>query len=167
MTALLDRLTITTESGEEYAQEIGEEYEQEYAQDPVPDEKPAPRPARKAARTVTAAGKARSTKALAREVAEDLAGLIEIVGVAIGFRCDECGDAVEQQAKPMADAVALILSRNPRLLEAFASAPIVEYTMGAAALGRAVKPIIQTVAHHHEHGDDSDAVDLAAFPVPR
>lgn len=164
---LLDSLRI--------APEIDDESDEELAQDPAPTEKP-PRPARKgrtARRPATRqTGSKPTTAKLAKQVAEDLASLIE-GGAAVWSLSDQCcAPVLEQQARPIADAFTAILSRNPRLLEKFANADMAVYTLQSAALFRALAPVGKAVYANHvgkpKTGENHDHnIDLGQYPAYR
>lgn len=169
--ALLDKLQIVPESGEQIGDETGEDYQQ----DPEPGDPPPRKTRRSRARAApqkraSTRGAAGTTK-LAKEVAEDLTTLIQAGAAVWGMQDQCCAPVLEQQAKPIAQAFTAILARNPRLLEKFASTDIVSYTLQSVALGKALLPVGQAVYHNHvskavegdEHVDG--AIHLDQFPA--
>jgi hypothetical protein len=176
--SLLKRLQIVENSEPETETENGLQLEQ----DPEPGEK-----ARAARRprtpSVTAAKPkptTRTTAQLSKQVAEDLASLIEGGAAVWGLTDECCAPTLEAQAKPIADALTGVLARNPRLLAAFASTDIVAYTLHTAALGRALAPVGKAIYRNHVSGavPDGEATghdatapvrlgDFPAYGVPR
>ncbi len=172
--SLLDKLQMRSESIPENDPEL--------TQDPEPGEKPARgrRSPTKAKATPAAPRKATpAVSRMAKEVAEDLASLLEGTAAVWGMSDQCCAPILEQQAKPIAEALTGILARNPRLLAKFADTDIVSYTLQAAALGRALLPVGKAVYANHVSkavDDDQEAhrdgsVHLGQFPafngVPR
>lgn len=171
---LLDNLKFQPDSNPE----IGQEIEPEFAQDPIPGE---PRPAKRAAKKAAAPAAGRrgaatgSTAKLAREVAEDLASLLQGTAAVWGLTDQCCAPVLEQQAKPIADALVGILARNPRLLAKFADTDIAVFTVQSIALGRALLPVGKAVyTNHvskavdddeHEGHHDDGAIHLNRFPA--
>ena len=158
--ALLDRL--------EMGQEIGEEIDP----DPVPDEKPRRRATRKP-RTPSPQVKrpvAKTVNTMAKEVGNDLATMLEMTAVVWGIRDQCCAPVLEAQAKPIGQALAQILARNPELLRKFAQAETGVFVMQCLALGQALLPVGQAVFHNHvlkqgETGPNADVTDLDTFPA--
>lgn len=170
--ALMDKLQIVTESGGE----SGEEFEQDYQQDPEPGTPAPKKPSRRRSSATRKAAPTRRTPTvtkLAKEVAEDLTTLIQGAAAVWGMQDECCAPILEQQAKPIAQAFTSILSRNPRLLEKFASTDIVSYTLQSVALGKALLPVGQAIYHNHvskavEEGHDESgngAIHLDQFPA--
>lgn len=169
---LLESLKIVPENDGEIPEEL--------EPDPAPSERPAPRSRKRpAGRTkgaapdkVTSPRTARkvTTASLAKQVADDFCTLIE-GGAAMWSMSDQCcAPVLEQQARPLADAFAAILARNPRLLEKFANADMAVYTMQTAALLRAATPVVMAVYRNHVTKSGEAAPDdagLDQFPVYR
>jgi hypothetical protein len=158
--ALLDKLEIATDIGEEIDP------------DPVPDQPapkrtrkarvPAPKPTRRAPQTVSA---------MAKEVGNDIATMLEMTSVVWGVRDQCCAPVLEKQAKPIGQALANILARNPDLLRKFAQAETGVFVMQCLALGQALLPVGQAVISNHVlksgevDGPNADVTDLESFPV--
>lgn len=143
--ALLDKLRIAPVN-----EDITSDQEADaLPQSPTPGEPPPSRgkPLR-AVRPAPAASKTATTK-LTKEVAADLATMIELVAVGWGLTDECCAPVLEAQAKPTADAVTAILARNPRLLAKFAQADMAIMVMQWVALGRALLPVGQAIYHNH------------------
>src|SRR5580765_345124 len=167
--ALLDKLESVRETREEIAEEIDA--------DPEPAQ-PAPkrrtRRARPAAPKVTRPA-SKSINTMAKEVGNDLATMLEMTAVVWGVRDQCCAPTLEAQAKPIGQALAQILARNPDLLRKFAQAETGVFVMQCIALGKALLPVGQAIFHNHvlRQGDTDPAAvtDLATFPafsgVPR
>lgn len=165
--SLLESLKIAPRNTTENGGEIVEQF----AQDPAPNERPPrgrPKKATAAARPTTAPTTAR----MAKEVAEDLATLLEGGAALWGLSDQCCAPVLEQQARPIAVALTGILARNPRLLAKFAQADIVSYTLQFAALGRALAPVGTAFYRNHvskAHEDEAGGevagggINLAQF----
>lgn len=141
-------------------QENSEENDEVIPQDPVPDETPATPSKRKMARPTPTTAKPANTR-LAKQVAADLATLLEGGAAVWGFRDQCCAPVLEQQAKPIAEALTAILARNPALLAKFANTDIAVMTVQVIALGRALAPVGQAIYVNHvaktnELGGDSN-----------
>ena len=167
---MLDGLTISKVNGPETDPDSGIEF----ARDPVPNERPPRKAGRKAAPVPAARKPVTSVARLSREVAEDLATLIEVGATAWGLTDDCCAPVLEMQAKPIADALTSILARNPRVLMALAESDVAVLTIQVIALGKALTPVGKAVYHNHiskavddDSGDDRrpGAVNLGAFPA--
>jgi hypothetical protein len=164
---LLDGLKIKVEKGEENDEEIQEEI----AQDPEPDERPAATKRRISTRAAAPARKQSSAR-LAKQVANDLAGLLEGGAVLWGLTDQCCAPVLEEQAQAIANALVPVLARHPRLLAAFADSDIAAYALSSVAIGRAVQPVAKAVWHNHiskAHKGDAEhvpgGVNLDAFPA--
>jgi hypothetical protein len=168
--SLVEKLKMRTEIGPEIDEEIGTVFEQ----DPAPGERPT-RGRKTGGRAAPATTrKPAGTAKLAREVAEDLATLLEGTAAVWGLQDQCCAPVLEQQAKPIADALVGILSRNPRLLAKFAATDLVSYTLQSVALGKALLPVGRAVYRNHvskavdddaQEGQDNGAIRLADFPT--
>lgn len=165
---LLDKLEFDSNSDPEIDSEIGFEF----AQDPQPNEAPPARskPA-KAAKPAPAKGSAAVAK-LSKQVAADLASMIEIGAVIWGTQDDCCAPVLEQQARPIADALVGILGRNPRLLMAFANSDMAVMSMQSIALINALAPVGKAIYKNHiskavdeEDAPHEHAVNLGKFPA--
>ncbi len=161
--ALLDKL------------EIVDEVEPEIDPDPQPDETPAQRRRKPASKTSnrrgTVAKTPRSVSAMSKQVGNDIASMLEMTAVVWGVRDQCCAPTLEAQAKPIGDALASILARNPDLLAKFANAETGLFVMQCLALGQAVLPVAKAVFTNHVLSRDEveaereDAVSLETFPV--
>lgn len=168
--ALLDKLQFDEKPDEETDEEIGYQFEA----DPPPGER-ATKPTRaKAAKPAPPKSSAALAK-LAKEVAADLATVIEVSAAIWGMSDDCCAPTLEAQARPIADALVGILSRNPRVLMALANSDMAVMGVQTIALGRALMPVGKAVYRNHiskavdggEEGshDHADAVQLGSFPA--
>lgn len=167
----LDSLKFESKTDKENELEI----DTGFAQDPEPGDftpvsAPEKKPTRRRSTSMRTAGS--SNTKLAKEVAEDLASLIEGGAVVWGMRDQCCAPVLEQQAKPIADALTAVLARNPRLLAKFADADFAVATVQIIALGRAVAPVAKAVYQNHvskatndEGPDDDGHVHLGNFPA--
>lgn len=166
---LLDNLKFTSDSDPEIDPESGPLF----VQDPEPGERPA---ARKSSGRKVAPAKRTTpgTAKLAKEVAEDLTTLLAGTAAVWGLTDQCCAPVLEEQAKPIADALTAILARNPRLLAKFADTDIAVYTVQTIALGRALLPVGKAVYQNHvsravddeeSHNHDNGSVHLGQFPA--
>lgn len=164
--ALLEKLRMVPQNGDL----IEEETQTELPQDPVPGEKPTTR--RRTTRSVPAAVPKPTTTKLAKQVAADLASLIEGSAVVWGLRDQCCAPVLADQAKDIADALTAILARNPALLAKFAQTDLAVLTVQILALTRAVAPVAKAVYTNHvskadtgtEAGDDG-GLNIDQFPT--
>lgn len=158
--ALLDKLEI--------AQEIDEEIDA----DPPPDQ-PAPKRRARKPRTPApkvAAPRQKTVATMAKEVGNDIATMLEMTSVVWGLRDQCCAPVLEQQAKPIGQALAAILARNPELLRKFANAETGVFVMQCLALGQALLPVGQAVVRNHvmktgDDGPNADVTSLDTFPA--
>lgn len=163
--ALLEKLRMVTQNDDI----IEEEIQTELPQDPVPGEKPTTR--RRTTRTATTTTpKVTSTK-LAKQVAADLASLIEGGAVIWGLKDQCCAPVLADQSRDIADALTAILARNPALLAKFAQTDLAVLTVQILALTRAVAPVAKAVYTNHVskpasgEGDDDAGLDIDQFPT--
>jgi hypothetical protein len=126
----------------------------EYTPDPVPDakpptrKKPGPKPG-STRKPAAPAARAKTTAAMAKEVAEDLTTMLEVTATMWAVRDQCCAPVLAEQAKPIAHAVAAILERNPRLLARVADAGNAALLMQTVALARALGPVASTIMANH------------------
>lgn len=170
---LLDKLQIRPENDAELLEEL----EPQFAQDPEPGT--ARNPVRKSNRNTArtpARPAAPSMAKLTKQVAEDLATIIEIGATMWGLTDDCCAPELEQQARPIADALVGILGRNPRMLMALAHSDMAVMSVQFIALGKAVAPVGKAVYRNHiskaRDDDDQDqehahggGISLGTFPA--
>lgn len=168
---LLDKLQMSPNN----EQELPEEIEPEFAQDPEPGS--ARNSVRKSVRNSPRLVNrpAPSVAKLTKQVAEDLATIIEIGATVWGLTDQCCAPILEEQARPTADAIASILSRNPRVLMALAGSDMAVMGVQFIALGKALAPVGKAVYRNHISNaatDDEDqehthagAIQLGTFPA--
>lgn len=163
--ALLDKLELAAETDPEVAEELDS--------DPAPDQRPKRRATRKP-RTVAAKpppARAKPVATMAKQVGNDIASMLQMTSVVWGIRDECCAPVLEQQAKPIGEALAAILARNPDLLAKFANAETGVFVMQCLALGQALLPLGQAVFRNHvaKTGDiagaDANVTDLDSFPA--
>lgn len=152
--------------------EIVAEIDDEIDPDPHPDEAA---PKRRTRRPRTPAPKvarpaAKSVNTMAKEVGNDIATMLEMTAVVWGVRDQCCAPVLEQQAKPIGQALANILARNPELLRKFAQAETGVFVMQCLTLGKALMPVGQAVFRNHvlKQGEDApnaDVTSLDTFPA--
>jgi hypothetical protein len=163
--ALLDKLELAADSSTDT--------EEVFDADPAPDERPKRRASRKP-RTVAAKpapARAKTTATMAKQVGADIASMLQMTSVVWGIRDQCCAPVLDAQAKPIGDALAAILARNPDLLAKFANAETGVLVMQCLALGQALLPLGQAVFRNHvaktgDLGDgNADVTDLEQFPA--
>jgi hypothetical protein len=171
--ALLEKLQFRSEIDTE----IAPENPPELPQDPAPGEARAAKRTGRADKPAAVGSSRRAAPAvtkMAKEVAADLATMIELGAAAWGMTDQCCAPVLEAQAKPIADAFAGILSRNPRLLAKLHGSDSAVLAMQALALGRALQPVGTAIYRNHvskavdddQEGSHNDgAVHLANFPA--
>lgn len=156
---LLESIEIESEIGDKIPDTIPEEF----LRDPEPGERPTRgrgRP-RKTAAAPAEPSKTQVTR-LTKSVAADLAGLFDLGGTMWELAGDTCcAPVLQEQAKPMGDAIAACLARNPRLLAKLVDLEFVSLTVLIGALGKAVKPVVEAIYHNHiaGGGDNDDGPD--------
>jgi hypothetical protein len=154
--SVADSLTIT----DDVDQDFPAEFESEFAPDPAPDEKPRSSrrdPVVKASRKAPV-----PTARLAKQVGDELAGVVEMVAAGWQMAGDECCSPVlEEQAKPLGAAIANILKRYPTLLAKCANSDFLSMGLSVAMLTAAVRPVVVAIYQNHvakeEPGDDAGA----------
>lgn len=169
---LLDKLQFDAKDDSETDAEIGYEFQP----DPEPGERARPKRGKPAAAKPAPRTPAAVTK-MAKQVAEDLATVIEVSAAIWGMSDDCCAPTLEQQARPIADALVGILSRNPRMLMALASSDLAVMGVQSIALGKALMPVGKAVYRNHiskavdadaeegTHSHGTDALRLGGFPA--
>lgn len=143
--ALLDSLKIGAKTDDEFEEEIG----QQFAQDPEPGQASGRGRKAPAARRVPAAPSKAATTKLAKDLAEDLAGLIELGAITWGMSDDCCAPVLESSAEPIANAITACLAKKPRLLAAFAQADLVSWTLLLSTLYKALQPVGKAIYRNH------------------
>lgn len=162
--ALMEKLRIVTQNEDVIADDV----EDALPQSPAPGETPAPakrRTSRTTAARQPSPGKPNTTK-LAKEVAADIATLIEGTAVVWGMTDQCCAPTLEAQAKPIADALVPILSRNPKLLAKLASGNMAVMVMQFIGLGRALAPVATSIYHNHVAKVDPMAEEMQDAGLP-
>lgn len=150
MATLIDFLS-PRESAPEIADEIGDENVPEIPAEPSVwadiDPDPAPAAPRKSGGlSLPEVAVARVTPALKNRIAGEIEAYIEMAAIPLVMRDPVCGGALHEQAKPMAKAIAQILSRYPELASKF---------MATGVFGDWIKlvmvtaPVLRVVYSHH------------------
>lgn len=156
--ALLDKL------------EIAAEIDEEIDADPAPDQAPKrrARKPRTPAPTIKRAP-AKTLNAMAKDVGNDIASMLEMTSVVWGVRDQCCAPVLAAQSKDIGHALAAILARNPELLRKFAQAETGVFVMQCLALGNALLPVGKAIVQNHvlKSGEDEvgDVADLNGYPV--
>jgi hypothetical protein len=165
MTSLLDRVNHTELEDEfkpDYGEEFQGEFEGEFESDPAPgDEQPAQEPrgmARRAAEKMKPSASP-VTAAMRRRISAEIQLYLELLGGVVSLRCEECGTAMQDQTKAVADRCASILGRYPDLANKLVSTGVLADWVG---LAMALKPVASTVLHHRQHTEQEPESDSAA-----
>jgi hypothetical protein len=172
MGTLLDRI-----KGIETTREMDPDFDPEFdgeIPDSVPPEwagltpDPAPVP-RKGTEPLVPKVYAKITPALKKRISSELEVYIELMAMPIVMRDPVCGGAIHEQAKPMADAIAQILSRHPEIASKFLATGMIGDWLKLLA---AVQPIASAVWAHHitstpEQAPGGDGFDLNNFDPNR
>lgn len=172
---VLGTLEFESKTEAESEAKNGTELEFRFDQDPEPGERPAPRGRPAGRRNATARDmSAAQVKRLQKAVAEDIAGLLDLGGTLWEVSGDTCcAPTLQRDAPAIGDAIAGCLARNPKLLAKFSQVDFVTATIQFAALGKALKPLAESIWHNHisgarEGGDDEQqtgGVNLGIFPA--
>ena len=160
--------------GSETDPEMDEESGQTLPQDPEPGQAPSRRRTRTPRRAPDPSGMTSAqVNKLAKTVGADLAGLLDLGGTVWEMAGDTCcAPVLQEQSKPIGDALAACLARNPRLLAKFSDVDFVAMTLQFGMLGKALQPVVKAVWHNHVTGDGTEGVnngrgngvDFDAFP---
>ena len=173
MGTLLDRLKGVETSREndpdlddDFSGEIPDNVPPEWA-GLTPDPAPVPHKPSRDALVPKTFGKI--TPALKRRISGELEVYIDLVAMPIVMRDPVCGGALAEQAKPIADAIAQILSRHPEIAHKFLATGMIGDWLKLFA---AVQPIAATVWAHHvtdkpDAEDGGDGFDLNNFDPNR
>lgn len=152
-TALLDKLSFSSESESELESEIpdyppdmgGVEPDEESPDEPELEPDPKPKRSKAGRSTVTTAAP-KVTAAMRREVRETLQVMLELPVMLWERRDPTCAAVAGEQLEPITDAVLAIIVRRPAWVAAFLDA-------GASAewirLTRALWPVLMTIWAHH------------------
>lgn len=167
---LLESLKFGSENDTELEEESG----QTLPQDPEPGQAPARRRGRPPRRPADPGGMTTAqVNKLSKSVGADLAGLLDLGGTVWEMAGDKCcAPVLQDQSKPIGDAMAACLARNPRLLARMSDVDFVTMTLQFGMLAKALQPVVKAVWHNHISGDGSEAVnngrgngiDFDAFP---
>jgi hypothetical protein len=144
LSALLARF-ISPENTDEIPDEIPDPV-LDRDQDPElpPDPAPAPVGSSFSLPVVVSSGKV--TPALKKRISAELEAYIEMAALPLVMSDPHCGTAIHEQAKPMADAIAQILSRYPEIAHKFMAAGVFGDWL---KLLMAVRPVVMAVYSHH------------------
>lgn len=172
MGALLDRIK-GIETGPQMDPDMDTEFDGEIP-DGVPPEwagltpDPAPVP-RKGSEPLMPKVYAKITPALKKRISGELEVYIELMAMPIVMRDPVCGGAIHEQARPMADAIAQILSRHPEIASKFLATGMIGDWLKLLA---AVQPVAAAIWSHHitstpEQEPGGDGFDLNNFDPNR
>jgi hypothetical protein len=167
MASLLERLR-GQESDPEMPPEIPDNVPPEWERDLEQDPPPGAKAARVKLRPAGTSGAV--TPALKKRIKAELEAYVEFVALPIMLRDETCGGVLHEQAAPIADAIANILSRYPDLAHKFLATGMLGDWI---KLGVVLQPVLKTMWGHHftrsaeEQEETGGERDLAAFPVYR
>ncbi len=124
-----------------------------------PDPSPAPRGSSFSLLAPATTGKV--TPALKKRIAAEIEMYIEMAAVPVIMRDPTCGTALHQQAKPIADAMAQILSRYPEVAHKFIQTGVFGDWF---KLFMAVAPAVKIAWAHHSNPTSEIEDDAPEFP---
>jgi hypothetical protein len=160
MPTLAEKLSLNpTKNTDEIPSEIADEI----PEDPAPGQSRR-RPLGKSAGRGKAAPRKPATLPTKAAVRDELEGYLQMLALGWSMRCDECGGALSDQSKDIADRLAAIIARNPRLLALFAGSNVIgEYIL----FGQACVPVVKKALQHRNHAapesTDGHDTNLAHF----
>lgn len=136
-----------------------------FEQDPPPGSA-APRPRGPVFKATTSGA---ITPALKKRIAAELEAYGQFLAMPILIRDPVCGEVVQRQVKPAADAIADIMAEYPEIAHKFMATGILGKWMKLFAV---LWPVVQVVYAHHiapKSDDDEGAggVDLDEYPAYR
>lgn len=124
-----------------------------------PDPPPAPRGTSFSLLSSTAAGKV--TPALKKRIAAELEAYVEMAAIPLIMRDPTCGTALHDQAKPIAEAIAQIMSRHPEVAHKFMQTGVFGDWF---KLIMAVGPVVKVAWSHHSPQTPEIEDDAPDFP---
>lgn len=170
MAGLLDKLRTPTPD-DELAPEFSSEFPDEFVRDPVPG-----KPGRKPAMATPPAAAGKATRAprkpavasVRKQVADELHAYISLAAMTWSLRDQHCGGVLDDNARKMADALAELIARNPKLVEWIHTSGLVGDWMKLIIV---FTPLVSAIRDHHITKTvgvtDDDSPDLAQFPAYR
>jgi hypothetical protein len=144
MASLLSKI-LSPESDDELTPEVPEQFPSEWEQELVPDAPPGKSKAPKIKLTPTRTS-GNVTPALKKRIAAEVEAYVEFAALPLVLRDPECGGALHEQAKPIGDAIAQILSRYPDLAHKFLQTGVLGDWLKLAAV---LQPFLKAVYDHH------------------
>lgn len=122
---------------------------------------PAPAPRRTGGLSLPEVAVTKVTPALKNRISAELEAYIEMAALPLVMRDPVCGAALHEQAKPMAKAIAQILSRYPEVASKFMASGVLGDWL---KLAMATAPVLKAIYGHHVAAapleTNSDASDL-------
>ena len=130
--------------------------------DPAPDAtvKQGKRPARKA-QVVGGPAPTRVTPVMQKRISAEIEAYVEFAALPLLMRDPTCGGALHEQAKPIAEAIAQILSRYPDLAAKFLATGVLGDWL---KLGLALQPVLKALWTHHVVKPPEDEQETAVNP---
>lgn len=166
MASLLDRIRgqeTVPEKVVEIPDEVPQEWGEEFAPDPTPGEVPK---LKKAVIRPTTSGNV--TPALKKKISAEIEAYIEFAALPIVLRDPTCGQALHEQAKPIADAIANLLARNPELAHKFLATGVLGDWLKLLSV---TYPVLKAVFDHHitktKDEEEDGGFDFSAAPAFR
>jgi hypothetical protein len=129
------------EISSEVPDEVPAEWSEELTQDPPPGKSKPPRV--KLAPTRTSGN---VTPALKKRIAAEVEAYVEFAALPLVMRDPTCGGVLHEQAKPIGDAIAGILSRYPDLAHKFLQTGVLGDWLKLAAV---LQPVLKVMYEHH------------------
>ena len=105
------------------------------------------------------------TKAMEREVREEIEAIVTMAALMWSVPDPVCGPVLSDQSRAIATSLTALLRRNPRLLASLRAAG----WMGEwVQLAMAVGPVVNALYHHHiATGEDQEDTDHGDITAPR
>jgi hypothetical protein len=170
MPGLLDKLRTPTPD-DDLGPEFSNGFPDEFDKDPVPGKpgrKPAMAAPAKAAGQSTRAPRKPAAASVRKQVADELHAYISLAAMTWSLRDPHCGGVLDDNARKMADALAELIARNPKLVEWIHTSGLVGDWM---KLFMVFTPLVSAIRDHHITKtvgvNDADSPDLANFPAYR
>lgn len=172
---VLDKLRMSSETAEDYAEESREESEEEYGDgspeefnpnfDPSPGQaptKPAPRNAKTRLSQVRDLGGPRVTKKMKDDAQTEIQSIVEVLALAWGWQAPPCGDALEEAAPEFSAKLIKIVARNPRWLQRVRDGGLIADIIGMFGT---LAPVAKVAyAHYSAPREDNDANGVTFDP---
>jgi hypothetical protein len=174
MTTLLQRLkegAFSDDSRDDFEDDFGGElladFPEELAPDPAPGKTRATRPTSASSSAPAKRPPAKVTAGQRKQLVDELETYAKLVALAWSTRDEYCGGVLNDQSRAIADSLAALLARNPKLVQAVHTGGLLGDVL---KLGTALLPVVTAIRQHHitktaGQDDGTTGVDLSAFPA--